>query len=68
MRSKSVLLMLYAERHKIAMFKEFQARSHQSEMTEERVRALTYTVTGDALKADTAAAQFVLNDSRKERA
>jgi len=66
MKTPTLLYMLYTSRHKIHDHQEFRTRQQNSSLTEERVKSLIYSVTGDAKTADKAASYFVLEQTRKK--
>jgi len=56
--------LLYVNRNKIADHKEFRIRSANSEITEDKIRSIVYSITGDLDEADKAASYLVLQQTK----
>jgi len=58
---------LYAHKEKIQAAKEYEIRTANSELNQERVHKLVLDLTGNRHYADKAAAVFALEDSKRNR-
>ena len=57
---------LYCEREKIHDHREYRTRRAESEMTEERIRSLIYSMTGSHIEADKAASYLILKQAKQQ--
>lgn len=55
---------LYTERTRINDHKEYRTRSAASEMTEDRIRSIVYSITGNRTEADKAASYLILQQTK----
>ena len=58
---------LYCEREKIHDHREYRTRRAESEMTEDRIRSLIYSMTGSHLEADKAASYLILKQAKQKQ-